>query len=122
MQCSNNVCYNKVSKRYCSRTKCRFIVIPAVKLIHFIASFFFLSLILCHTAFRGGLDPCHSQCVVMVHALIVTLTEKFQEFSKFIVDSGLLIEHIDQLCKMRDTSTVSHFVVLVVILIVITVD
>ena len=47
------------------------------------------------------------------------MTEKFQEFSKFIVDSGLLIEHIDQLCKMRDTSTVSHFVLLVVILIVI---
>lgn len=37
------------------------------------------------------------------------LTEKSQNLSKFIVNSGLLMEHIDQLCKMKDSSTVSQY-------------
>lgn len=44
----------------------------------------------------------------MVLGLVEVMTGHSDQFCCYIVQNGLMMEHIDELCKMRSTSTVSN--------------
>ena len=49
----------------------------------------------------------------MILGLVELLTGHSDQFCHYIVHNGLMMEHIDELCKMRSTSTVSNISVYV---------
>ena len=57
-------------------------------------------------ALKGGVDPFLAQSLVMVHFLISTWTDHSQEICQFIVENGNMMEHIDELCMLRQSSKV----------------
>ena len=50
----------------------------------------------------------------MVLGLVEMLTGHSDQFCHYIVQYGLMMEHIDELCKMRSTSTVSYVSTIVI--------
>ena len=56
----------------------------------------------------GGLDPYLGQALMYLHALIGEWTGHSLELAQHIVDKGLLMEHIDELCKLKASTKVQH--------------
>ena len=61
-------------------------------------------------ALKGGMDPYLAQSLVMVHFLISAWTDQSQEISRYIVETGKMMEHIDELCLLRQSTKVCLYI------------
>ena len=58
-------------------------------------------------ALPGGIDPHLANSLLMLHSLLSSWTNNNEELAVYVVKKGFLVEHIDQLCMLKNSSMVS---------------